>query len=153
MTKTVLMKIIEKEYYQEINKLLETQKKLTVENIIELSGKLYFNIKVKGISLDEDEEADIILFQYGNYNWDDELGEHFSFNITRQFTKANQDMYQLSLTLVFDPVKFKEIESYNSWSSDFQNIEAWIKNIKATKGYEVARSQTIKSYELSFEEI
>lgn len=37
MTKTVLLKSVEKEYGQEINKLLETVTNLTADYIIELS--------------------------------------------------------------------------------------------------------------------
>ncbi|MBK8806954.1 MAG: hypothetical protein IPO21_10045 [Bacteroidales bacterium] len=151
MTRTILLKDLEKEYRQEINKLLETETNLTPDNLIEISVKLYADIQAKGISIEDDEENDMLLFQYGTYNWGDELGEHFSFDITRQFMNEAGDVYQLSLTLVFDPQEFEDVESINSWSPDFESIEEWIEDIKTTQGYEMAKSQTIKSYKLLFE--
>lgn len=147
MTKTVLLKNIEAEYKQELEKLLPS---LTADKIIELSTNLFRDIKAKGVSLDDDDEADMLLFQYGTYNWGDELGEHFSFDITRQFTKTNFDMFQLSLTLIFAP---STIESDNSWSSDFNNLEEWTNHIKSTEGYQHVKELDMKSYKLSFTKI
>ncbi len=61
-------------------------------------------------------------------------------------------MFQLSLTLFFDPINLKKI-NYNSWSSNFQTIEEWAKNIKTTQGYEIIKLKPIKSYELRFSQL
>jgi hypothetical protein len=86
MTKTVLLDNVEKKYQQEIEKLLQAEQSLTVDNVIELSKKLYFNIKAKSISTNVHTD-DMLLFQYGTYNWGGALGEHFKFNIKRQYSK------------------------------------------------------------------
>lgn len=65
MTKAILLKSAEKEYSQEINKLVRVESNLTADNIIALSTKIYADLKVKGISLDEEEGTDMLLFQYG----------------------------------------------------------------------------------------
>lgn len=148
--KTVLLKNIEKEYQQIINTQIETGKVLDPDAFIELSKMLFEDIKVKGIETEKDEENDMLLFQYGTYDWGGELGNHFSFDITRQFAKKNFDMYQLSFTLIFDPIHFIELESYNSWSSDFENIEKWIENIKTTEGYNAAAKHSARTYKLGF---
>ncbi|MCX2679078.1 hypothetical protein OOZ15_03915 [Galbibacter sp. EGI 63066] len=153
MATSVLMKSIQEKYVQGINKLLETEKKLTPDNIITLSEKLYANFKVRGISVEETKENDMLLFQYGTYDWGDELGEHFSFDITRQFYKKNGDIYQLSLTLIFDPINFKELNPYNKWSSYFQSIGEWATHIKTTQGYHLSKSQPIQSYELTMDRV
>ncbi|MFB9077952.1 hypothetical protein ACFFLS_04700 [Flavobacterium procerum] len=150
--KTVYLKNVEKEYQKAIEQLVSKGVALSPDDIVELSKILYSDIKVRGISA-EDSDNDMLLFQYGTYNWGGELGEHFSFDITRQFSKKNFDMFQLSLTLVFEPTHFKELDSYNSWSSDFKNIEEWIENIKNTHGYQLAKSQPIKTYQLIFTQV
>lgn len=148
--KTVLLKNIEKEYRQGIESHIIIEKDLNPNNFIELSEMFFESIKVKGIETEEDEDNDMLLFQYGTYNWGGELGEHFSFDITRQFIKKNFDMYQLSFTLIFDPIHFTALESYNSWSSDFENIDKWIENIKSTKGYEEVLKHPFRIYKLGF---
>jgi hypothetical protein len=149
MTRLFQLKSVEKEYKQEIKIILEAETYFTVDNMIRLSEKLFTNIKVKSIS-SEEKENDMLLFQYGIYNWQDELGEHFSFNITRQFINNKEEIYQLSLTLVYDPLNFKGLKSYSSWSSDFNNIAEWRQNIQKTEGYKTTKAKQIKLYELTF---
>lgn len=149
MTKTVLLNTIEKEYQLEIEKLLQSAQSLTADHAIELSKKLHSEIKAKGISPNVHPD-DMLLFQYGTYNWGGESGEHFSFNITRQFSKKNFDLFQLSMTLVFDPVT---VEPYNSWSMDFKSLDEWGDNIKTTEGYRLAKTCNLKSYQLTFSKV
>ncbi len=48
----------------------------------------------------EHEEEDMMLYQYGTYDWTGK-GGHFEFNLTRQFEITNDDEFlQLSLTLL-----------------------------------------------------
>lgn len=149
MIKTVLLNNIEKEYQHEIEKLVQSGLLLNVDNLIELSTKLHSEIKAKGILADI-HSNDMLLFQYRTYNWGGELGECFSFNITRQFSKKNFDMFQLSLTLFFDPTIIK---SYNSWSIDFKTLNDWSDNIKTTEGYKLAKTLTLNSHKLRFYKI
>lgn len=149
MARTVLLNNVEKEYKQEIDKLLQSEKILTVDSVIELSKTLHANIKAKGISTNVHVD-DMLLFQYGTYNWGGELGEHFSFDITRQFSKKNFDMFQLSMTLIFAPAA---IESYNSWSMDFTTLDEWGDHILTTEGYQLAKTLAWKTYKLTFTKI
>ncbi len=78
----------------------------------------------------EDEEEDMLLYQYGTYDWTGK-GGNFEFNLTRQFEIPNDDEFlQLSLTLLYDPKKVGEIEDDNSWSTDFESVQKWAENIK-----------------------
>lgn len=149
MTGTILLNSIEKDYQQEIEKILQTEQILTADIVIELSKKLHSNLKPKDIS-SKAHDDDMLLFQYGTYNWGGLLGEHFSFDITRQFSLENFDMFQLSLTLFFDPIK---IESYNSWSLNFNTLEDWSSHIKTTEGYMQSKILTLRSYKLAFSKI
>ncbi|MNU56054.1 hypothetical protein D3C71_451410 [compost metagenome] len=149
MTKTILLNTIEKEYQLEIEKLLQTVQSLTADHAIELSKKLHSEIKAKGISPNVHPD-DMLLFQYGTYNWGEESGQHFSFNITRQFSKKNFDLFQLSLTFLFEPVT---VNSYNSWSMDFQTLDEWSDHIKTTEGYQLAKTLNLKTYKLTFSKV
>jgi len=149
MTKTVLLNNIEKQYQQEVEKLFQTEQSVNADNAIELSKKLHSDIKVRGISTTVPPD-DMLLFQYGTYNWGGKLGDHFKFDITRQLSKKNFDMFQLSLALIFNPVT---VRNYNSWSIDFNSLEEWSNHIKTTDGYQLAKTLALKTYELTFTKI
>ncbi|WP_196888990.1 hypothetical protein [Aureivirga sp. CE67] len=81
------------------------------------------------------EEEDMLLYQYGINDWTGK-DENYEFNFTRQFQIPNNDEFlQLSLTLFYKPETIGEIEDDNSWSTDFKNLEDWIKHIKSTVGF------------------
>ena len=83
----------------------------------------------------EHEEEDMLLYQYGTYDWTGK-GGNYEFNLTRQFEIPNDDEFlQLSLTLFYKPETVGEIEADNSWSTDFNNLEDWIDHIKSTVGF------------------
>jgi hypothetical protein len=155
MQNTILLENIEKEYTQAIQKLLDAGRALDSNNLIELSSALYSDIKIEGIPTNENMNADMLLFQYGVYNWGDDLGEHFRFDITRQFITEEEDgdFYQLSLSLIYEPTNFRELRSHNSWSRDSKSIAEWIENIKATHGYQQAQSQSANTHRLIFTQV
>ena len=142
---TINLEEIEKEYKNQLNK----GEILDADKLIELSLNLYCEIKAKDVFFEEDEESDMLLFQYGEYNWKDE--HFFKFNITRQFIKEGEyeEPYQLSISLLFTPI---ECKGYNSWSVDFDNLEKWSKNIKETEGYKSVKGSTCKKFEIVFDQ-
>lgn len=152
MPRSVELKNIENEYLAAVKQLIGAGSVLTPDDVIGLSKTLYDEIKVKSISNGKNPHDDMLLFQYGTYDWGDETGEHFSFDITRQFSKRD-DMYQLALTLIFEPGPFKGLDSYNSWIIDFGGTDEWIANIRTTRGYHLARLQIPKTYKVHFTEV
>ena len=152
MPRSVELKNIEQEYQAAVRQLAGAGSGLSPEGAITLSRKLYDEIKVKGISGGKNPDDDMLLFQYGTYDWGDEMGEHFSFDITRQFSKRD-DMYQLSLTLIFDPAPFAGLDSYNSWHIEFNSVEEWIAGIQSTSGYQLAQSQIPGTYKVHFTKV
>lgn len=89
--------------------------------------------KMKKVITREDE--DMLLFQYGTYNWTGK-GANFELNLTRQFEISNDDEFlQLRLTLFYKPETVGEIESNNAWSIDFKNHKEWTDYIKSTIGF------------------
>lgn len=66
---------------------------------------------------------DMLLFQYGVYDWGQ--GENFEFDITRQVVfehgddeDADDHIIQLSLTFRYDPGPFRALPAVTQWSSE-----------------------------------
>jgi hypothetical protein len=152
MQKTITLKEIEKEYKNELQQNLDNGIVLTPDLMIDLSVKLFHELKAKGVSAIDEVENDMILFQYGTYNWYDEVGEHFSFEIARQFIR-NKEFYQLRFTLIYDPENFKDCSGYNCWSKDFADLDQLVANIKSTQGYKTTTSLGYKSYQITLYKI
>ncbi|MDR2633709.1 MAG: hypothetical protein LBC51_08840 [Treponema sp.] len=145
--KKITLKKVENAYKKWLEKNVNNGQLSNVDEIINVSLILFQEIKVKGIAGDA-EDGDMLLFQYGLYDWG--KGRFFEFDITRQFIKQNEDEpYQLSMTLLFEPTN---CESYNCWSNDFDELEQWVKNIKETEGYKLAKNLMFKKFEISFEQ-
>jgi len=144
---------IEDEYRQRILDALGEEDILDAESLVELAIELFRQIKVEGISESENSDYDMLLFQYGVWNWGDEFGKHFSLDITRQFIKPEDDEpYQLHFQLIYDPEDFEGMRSYNCWSMEFSGAEEFARHIKSTEGFEKAGKVKTKAYELLFEQ-
>ncbi|MFT5647182.1 MAG: hypothetical protein ACI976_001871 [Aureispira sp.] len=89
------------------------------------------------------EEEDMLLFQYGTYNWDHK-GPQFEFNLTRQFEIPNQDEFlQLGLTLYYSPEKLQTVESFNAWSIDYGDLQSFKTMIETSEGFQSLLSMEI----------
>ncbi|MCL1919356.1 MAG: hypothetical protein FWG14_13860 [Peptococcaceae bacterium] len=141
---------IENEYRKRVNESLKNSE-LTALLLVELSARLFQELKVKNIA-DPEDDGDMLLYQYGIYQ-DGEHGKYFSFDITRQFiTLTEEEPYQLCFTLIYDTDQFEGIDSYDSWSIDFDNLESFINDIKRTDGFELAGKSEPKTYRIEFDQ-
>ena len=137
---------IEDNYRDEINE----KEILNTDAFISLSIILFEKIKIKGIA-DMNSYSDMLLFQYGFYDWGDKNGRCFEFDITRQFCDpVENEPYQLNFTLLFEPAAFSKIEPYSCWSDDFNSIENFSDYIKSTSGYKIACKTMAKKVRLIF---
>lgn len=154
MQKIISLREIEGVYKVTVKKQIDNGNALTPDSLIDLSLNLFENVKAKGLSSVEEKDTDMLLFQYGTYDWGDENGEYFSFEIARQFILAkNHEFYQLRFNLIFGPKDFKDCDSYERWSRDFTDLHEWVTNIKSTQGYEIAKSIHFRSYEILLDKI
>jgi hypothetical protein len=149
MTKNITLKNVKDEYQQAIQAI---ENRFDVDAFMNLSVTLFHSIKAKGI-VGADDDGDMLLFQCGKFDWKDELGEHFSFNITRQFITKTDRMFQLSFSLIFKPDDFKNIDGNTFWHTDFSSVAEWLQNLKATEAYKIAQTLPMPKYQLSFSEI
>lgn len=94
-------------------------------------------------------EEDMLLFQYGTYNWD-RKGPKFEFNLTRQFEIPNQDeLLQLGLTLYYPADKLQTIEGFNAWSVDYQDLQSFKTMIETSEGFQNVLSMDITKVAIS----
>ena len=142
---------IESTYSKRVVELFSNENSFNANSMLELSKELFEEISVEGISNGENPSGDMLLFQYGVYDWGDDHGEHFSFDITRQLIIPNDDEpYQLNLTLVYPPEPFRGTAECNFWSDEFYNLEDFITDIKSTAGFNLASKFTPIAYNLVF---
>jgi len=141
-----------KAYKEEVLKYIDANGRLSADAVIDISVKLFSSIQVKGVEYSESEN-DMLLFQYGTYDWGDKKGLHASFDITRQFQKTGSDeFHQLSITLICDPNVLDKGDVYNTWSCDYGNIDEWVAKIKGTAGYLKMKQVEIRKYEIDLQE-
>lgn len=134
----------------EYRKIIREKEILTVDEMIDIAINLFKKIRVDKIDYTEPFN-DMLLFQYGVYDWGDENGNHFSFDITRQIITPEEDEpYQLSLILIFELSAFLKIKPYDIWSNDFNSMEDFVDHIKSTSGYKLASKVTAKKTQLLF---
>lgn len=84
-----------------------------------------------------DEEGDMLLYQWGCYDWGQ--GESFEFNITRQFMDAageDEEIRQLSLTFKFKPRdSLRKLGDGNRWCNSPDQISEFRSFIEASAAY------------------
>jgi hypothetical protein len=145
---------LEKTYMTAIKSFEERGGKLTPDALIQFSLQLFQDLRVEAINT-EQKDDDMLLFQCGTNNWYDEVGEHFSFNITRQLIMDEEDgdMFQLSWSLIYDPAPFTDIKSDNGWCWDFATLADWEGYIKSTAGYQKACAIGPRTSKLNFSKV
>jgi hypothetical protein len=123
---------------------------LTPENALDLMIEFYHSAHVKGVDSDIPDN-DMILFQYGTYDWQDGNGRRFSLDFTRQFILETEDEpYQLSLILYYSSDTIGDMESYSRWSIIDPSISDWATEIRSTMGFKMVSSITPKSFNIRF---
>jgi hypothetical protein len=73
---------------------------------------------------DPEEDGDMLLFQWGTYDWGE--GEAFEFNITRQLMGDDEDaeVRQLRLTFRFEPTSaLRALAQGNRWCQSPQRLD------------------------------
>gem|GEM_PF-6535978 len=99
--------------------------------------------KVQIQGLDETNDGDMLLFQYGNYDWQDGKGFNFEMSLVRQLIlprRQEDELYQLELRLLYQPEAFQDIEAITLWKEE--TLELWQAKIMATKGFKRAVEQS-----------
>lgn len=109
---------------------------LTPTEGIQFTIEFYSQVRVEKCPIEED--GDMLLFQWGVYNWGD--GDYFQFDITRQFIEegfeGDDAISQLSLTFFYQPTeKLKNLESGNRWCESPNDVKEFESYIKGNSSY------------------
>lgn len=142
---------VEAQYRAAIQHLINYEGHITATSLIEISDTLFKTVKIKNISNLDDEDSDMLLCQCGVYDIGNELGECFVLNITRQFIEPEEDEpYQLSIDLLYDPKLFEKIENLECWSFEFPDLKSYFQYIKSTDGFKLADELRPINYQIEF---
>lgn len=108
---------------------------LSVNDGFTLFLKFYQTKRVKTYDIQKDE--DMLLFEYGVYDWGD--GESFYLSFTRQLSSANPraKIWQFKLQFKF-PVeeRLTEIQGDNLWCSDLNGLEVFMDKVVTSPAFQ-----------------
>ncbi len=110
------------------NKVLKDYKnKIAADNSVKNILKVFTeNYAEENKKYNRSEDADMLLFQYGVYDWGS--GKNLEIDFARQLVK-NDAIKQVHITLKFPyEEKFSKIESYEEWynsSSSEKTVKEW----------------------------
>jgi len=150
MKKQLELSQIEEEFKSFANLQMLNEFSFTPEKALDLLIEFYNSIRVIDVE-DNIGDNDMLLFEYGIYDWNDGNGTNFSLDFTRQFIfKMEDEPYQLRLTLYYPSAEAVGIDNYNRWSIADQSINEWASEVKSTVGFKIASSITPKSFDIRF---
>lgn len=121
----------------------------TVEQLIDAMIVFYRDQRIDGLDLDAD--GDMLLFQWGTYDWGE--GESFELDIARQFLDPEEDEpLQLHILMKFPPTEAtKAFEDGNKWCDSPIDIASFNEFIHPCGAYLAMRSAVPASVEIDFE--
>ena len=131
---------------------------LSAKEAVKLMTDFYLTIRAEDCSVDED--RDMLLFQWGAYDWGE--GKYFEYDITRQFMFEvmckedgeeweDEDVWQLSLTLKFQAAgKPKELEG-DRWCAGPEDVTAFVEFVDAHEATRHVSDEKPILVELNFE--
>ena len=107
--------------------LNEYKENLKSDNSIKNIIKVFIdNYSIVNKNYNRDEDADMLLFQYGVYDWGE--GKNLEIDFVRQLVK-NDDFIQIHISIKIPYTdKFSEVQPYNEWynsSSSDMSLDSW----------------------------
>lgn len=139
------IRTLENKFKNLVNLNLGDPSRINMDSMVDTL--LEFYQKEKASWLRHEADADMLLFQYGTYNWDG-AGPKFELNVTRQVKHpVEEEFVQFGLTMFFSPADIGELEAFNTWSIDRTNIEDWMHVVKNSAGY----GKSLKAEPLGFQ--
>lgn len=113
----------------------------TLPDMIETALAFYADVPAAGLTADGD--PDMLLFQFGTFDWG--AGAFFEFDLTRQFIEADGEdddaLSQLRCTFVYVPTAdLKAIGAANRWCHAREGVSEFRSFIVATAAFRAARA-------------
>ena len=124
--------------------------KLNYDNILYAVAKEYKEIEISGLD-NNNPECDMLLFEYGNYDWTGE-GERFNVSIKRQLTfKCHDEPGYYGFTIYFDKSLINQNEEFSAWCNTKNEIDIWLTKIKESIGLQKVIGKPALKFEVSLE--
>src|SRR6187455_2166 len=121
MKKKLSLSTITATFQEQVDALLQSANTPTLDQSLLLIVRFFEDYDIIGVDRSIP-DYDMLLFQYGLYDFQDGKGENFIVNFTRQFyieDSGNDEFYQLGLTLNYDKHFFENVDNFTKWSIDF----------------------------------
>lgn len=103
----------------------------TFSSVKSIKGILNFiseDYKTPLKQFDRTQDEDMLLFQYGVYDWGN--GKKLEIDFVRQLMENEDSIIQIHITLKYNyKDEFEDIKSYSKWCSGIENIDSWKKEI------------------------
>lgn len=117
----------------------------TLREMIEGALSFYRGVAAAGLAASPD--ADMLLFQFGVYDWGQ--GEHFEIDVTRQFmldgAEDDDALSQLRCATLFEPTaELRNVGTGHRWCQSRADLDTFREFILSSNAYAAAaRSQPI----------
>ena len=126
----------------------------TLAQIVDAALDFYASATTAGLA--DTGDADMMLFQFGVYEWGE--GEQFSFDLTRQFVIAGAEddgaMSQLHCTAYYEPTAtLRSIGRGNRWCHSQSELPGFKAAVLASEAFQVAGSLTIRRRVIDWEPV
>lgn len=93
----------------------------------------------RAIGCEVSDGADMLLFEWGTFDWGD--GEHFGLSLARQLIFGGDDekAWQLKLTYAFQPTEaFRVLGSEKRWCGSPDDLDSFRQEVEQLPAYEAA---------------
>jgi len=121
-----------------------------------ITAVLDFYESERATGLETTPQADMLLFQFGVYDWGQ--GENFEFDITRQFILEGEEgddaISQLRCTVVYEPtMQLRSVGNGNRRCQSGDDLTAFKAFILASNAYMAAQHHPPKQAHIAWEQI
>jgi hypothetical protein len=126
----------------------------TLSQIVEAAFDFYRTAPAAGLAAMTD--ADMLLFQFGVHDWGN--GQHFEFDITRQFIAAGEEgddaISQLRCTTYYEPTAaLRSIGSGNRWCKSQADLPEFKAIVLASDAYMAVLPLSTKRRHIEWERV
>jgi hypothetical protein len=109
---------------------------------------------VRPAGCEKDLDGDMLLFQWGTYDW--AKGRYFNLDLTRQFVlegaEDDEGIFQLAFTFLYTPSPALEsLQDGNRWCRTPADLAEFQRYVTSTEAYRVALAQVPHKVQLTYE--
>jgi len=123
---------------------------LSLSHFPRLLINYYKDVELPDVETTED--GDLLLFQYGTYDWGH--GLFFEVDFTRQSYKSfangeDHAIVQQRFTFYFDPQPFQNITSFDLWSNAAASLDEFEAGVRISQGYRKGLRDSPERFDMS----